>query len=36
MEVLILACWESPVPSRIFLKEDFGKTCRNPAVGMAA
>ncbi len=35
-EILILACCQSPVPSSIFLKEDFGGTRRNPAVGMAA
>jgi hypothetical protein len=35
-EVLILAYCQSPVPSRSFLKEDFGRTCRNPAIGMAA
>jgi hypothetical protein len=35
-EVLILAYCQSPVPSRSFLKEDFGGTCRNPAVEMAA
>ncbi len=29
-EVLISACCQSPVPSRSFLKEDFGGTCRNP------
>jgi hypothetical protein len=35
-EVLILACCQSPVPSRSFLKEDFGRTCRNPAIWMVA
>ncbi len=35
-EVLILACCQSPVLSRSFLKEDFGGTHRNPAIGMVA
>jgi hypothetical protein len=32
----ILAWCQSPVPSRSFLKEDFGRTCRNPAIEMVA
>jgi hypothetical protein len=35
-EVLILACCQSPVPSRSFLKEDFGRTRRNPAIRIVA
>jgi hypothetical protein len=35
-EVLILVCCQSPVPSRSFLKEDFGRTYRNPAAQMVA
>ncbi len=35
-EVLILAYCQSLVPSRSFLKEDLGRTCRNPAIWMVA
>jgi hypothetical protein len=34
--VLILACCQSPVLHRSFLKEDFGGTHRNPAAWMVA
>jgi hypothetical protein len=35
-EVLILMCCQSLVPSRSFSKEDFCRTCRNPAIRMVA